>query len=122
MTCEECIHFPICGILADNLPNISPFEIAKDCKYFKERSKIIYLPCKVGDKVYCLNGKGQIRQFKIRCVKTSQSDINANHKNVALILGCDNTVGLLWLESDKTKNIYFSKEEAEQALKVREKE
>ena len=123
-TCKDCIHAEKCRDylaykLDKALDGINGSE-KTICEFFIDKSKFIELPCEVGDYVYCLNGKGQIRQFKIRCVKTSQSDINANPKNVVLTLGCNNTVGLLWFDSDKTKNIYFSKEQAEQALKERE--
>ena len=47
MTCEDCIHYDVCG-----------FNEYKDfneiCSFFKDKSRIIELPCKVGDMVYVL--------------------------------------------------------------------
>lgn len=48
-TCKECIHYDVCEmkILAMLL-----LQDGKECKHFKDKSKIIELPCKVGDTVY----------------------------------------------------------------------
>lgn len=41
MACEDCIHYDVCG-----------FNEYKDfneiCSFFKDKSRIIELPCKVG--------------------------------------------------------------------------
>lgn len=44
-TCKDCIHYDVCG-----------FNEYKDfneiCSFFKDKSRIVELPCKVGDKVH----------------------------------------------------------------------
>lgn len=47
MTCEDCSHYDVCG-----------FNEYKDfneiCSFFKDKSRIIELPCKVGSDFYVL--------------------------------------------------------------------
>ena len=48
-TCEDCIHYHVCDIeVIRAIENIG----AKLCHNFKDESKIIELPCSVGDTVY----------------------------------------------------------------------
>ena len=50
MTCRDCIHYDVCQALEDGgqVDKISP----SLCGCYKDKSKIIELPCKVGDTVY----------------------------------------------------------------------
>lgn len=54
MTCKDCLHFAICAnvyceVTAETeIKNIH----GKPCFYFKDKSKYIELPCKVGNTVY----------------------------------------------------------------------
>lgn len=52
MTCKKCIHYDVCG------------ESIFTCGQFKDKSKFIELPCKVGDEIYVLN-RGNIPQKMI---------------------------------------------------------
>lgn len=47
MTCKDCMHYEVC---------CDEYELAhaEYCNNFKDKSKYIELPCKVGDKVYVL--------------------------------------------------------------------
>ena len=49
-SCKECIHFDRCKGLYkfDRLQKA----VSKGCPYFKDRSRFVELPCRVGDKVY----------------------------------------------------------------------
>lgn len=53
MRCEDCIHFAVCYNLARDY-NLSFMwdDHAETCTDFKDKSKIIELPCKVGDKIF----------------------------------------------------------------------
>ena len=51
MTCKDCIHYEICT------PYVSPSESFPEvggCKCFKDKSRYIELPCRVGSKIYML--------------------------------------------------------------------
>ena len=52
MTCRDCIHYDVCH---NNFKNIDSNEEMTDehcCADFKDKSRIIELPCKVGDDIY----------------------------------------------------------------------
>ena len=51
--CENCIHNVICS--ADTyFKSIDDCE--KHCCHFKDKSLFVELPCKVGDRVWCIDG------------------------------------------------------------------
>lgn len=57
MTCKDCYHYDICG-----------FEWCDDdaltfCKDFKDKSRIIELPCNVGKTLYCVSYNDNIQPF-----------------------------------------------------------
>lgn len=52
MTCNNCIHYEVCeGWQVDERRET----LANGCTDFKDKSKYIELPCKVGDTVYVLD-------------------------------------------------------------------
>ena len=48
MTCKDCVHYDVCKIWCReaNIP------MSADCDYFKNKAKIVELPCKVGDGIW----------------------------------------------------------------------
>ena len=55
MTCKDCLHYEVCkDDLSDSELNR---EMTEDCHccYFKDKSKFIELPCKVGDTVFVVD-------------------------------------------------------------------
>lgn len=58
MTCEDCYHCDICHLRIalnmdyDETKNKPITEMEKRCEYFKDKSLIVELPCKVGKFVY----------------------------------------------------------------------
>ena len=52
MTCKDCVHYDVCEALEKNgISRIHPSQ----CGFFKDTSRFIELPCKVGDVVYVIN-------------------------------------------------------------------
>lgn len=105
-TCKDCLHIEACKayeIAGGNDP--TEFCSDFDCQFFKDRSKFIELPCKVGDTVYFIK-KGKI-------IKDSVRDINyfSSWKGFEF-----NTLVDKWYEEDIGHKIYFTFEQAEQAL------
>lgn len=52
MTCKDCIHGDLCNAFRENF-RISML-YPSQCGCFKDKSKYIELPCKVGDTVYVI--------------------------------------------------------------------
>ena len=66
-TCKDCIHYDVCKALSgftDKL--IKSYEkvfekygdAKEECEYFKDKSKLIELPCKIGDYIKWRNNWG----------------------------------------------------------------
>lgn len=53
MTCKDCIHYAICSKKHWRIE--SNKYTCERCNDFKDKSRIIELPCKVGDEIYVLN-------------------------------------------------------------------
>jgi hypothetical protein len=96
--CKDCIHFVVC----DEVPTKS----ADDCDFFKDRSRFVELPCKVGDTVYYFNSVGTIYSQRV-------SGFIVNY--VGILIDSD-----VMFDSNLIGNKFFlTREEAEQALKER---
>ena len=44
--CGDCIHFDLCEMMYSRIPEID------GCDYFKDHSRFVELPCKIGNKLY----------------------------------------------------------------------
>ena len=114
MTCKDCIHYEACreydrafwGHTSNkhsDLINAKP----EDCPYFKDRSRFVELPCKLGDTVYYFNSDGEIYSQKV-------SGFIVNF--VGILVDSD-----VMFDSHLMGDRFFStREEAERALKERE--
>ena len=56
MTCKDCIHYDVCAINGIDVENTT-FKKELCCGEFKDKSRIIELPCNVGDKYYKLKAQ-----------------------------------------------------------------
>lgn len=58
MTCKDCIHNDVCmkkyNHMYESYSILDAVNIENVCKTFKDKSKFIELPCKVGDIVYVM--------------------------------------------------------------------
>ena len=55
-TCKDCIHYEVCKYKDEKVSlGTKTCELVADgFKCFKDKSRIVELPCKVGDKVFCI--------------------------------------------------------------------
>ena len=112
-TCKDCLHVEVCKFkdlpapLSDSYIRESEC-IEKRCGNFKDRSRFVELPCKVGDIVYCLTLPE--KRMVTRIIVTRY--------------GLRITVNDMFSfdMSQIGKTIFLTKEQAEQALKERENE
>ena len=114
-SCKDCVHADMCKYkdlpapLSDSYIRESEC-IEKRCGDFKDRSRFVKLPCNLGDLVYFIKARRVmadiVSKFTIdRCGVMLQ---RVNGYN----LGYTDQLG---------KKIFLTREEAEQALKEREK-
>ena len=123
MTCKDCIHFDACEALFECFDVRLPYHENETCQKFKDKSKIIELPCKVGDTVYsyceCF---GVILSYFVATLTIGYFDKKENYytfeanctKNLELLDCIDFDV------DDIDKTVFLTREEAEKALKKME--
>ena len=104
-TCKECVHFEVCrGEYAEGIEQLLTCD---GCEDFKDRSRFVELPCKLGDTVYYFNSAGKIFPQRV-------SSFIVNY--VGILVDSD-----VMFDSHLMGDRFFStREEAEQALKERE--
>ena len=116
-SCKDCVHVEACreyvmGLAAArgvelNVAEIEQVLVCDDCENFKDRSRFVELPCKLGDEVFYFDTAGQIYTSNI-----TQFIYGAT----GLLLDSD----VMFESSLIGKRFFFTREAAEQALKERE--
>lgn len=109
MTCKDCVHYDVCNIFGYEV--LGNFDI---CVHFKDKSKFIELPCKVGDKVFVIDKKeiyecsiyGIDIDFKGGWFTFLHNGVFPSFKNKKV-----------YYLSEMGKTVFLTKEEAEQALR-----
>ena len=132
-SCKECLYDKIC-MYQFNTPNITL------CPNFKPKSRFVELPCEVGHTVYVI-GKNKVKETTVGEIIILKPDeihislyfgceyeceecpFNTWKQDYSGEYSCDGEYG----QNDVTnkdfgKTVFLSREEAEKALKEREKE
>ncbi|WP_293969737.1 hypothetical protein [uncultured Ruminococcus sp.] len=104
-SCKDCIHYEACK---SQVPRTfwDSETFYHDCKYFKDRTRFVELPCKVGDTVFVVNGFKEIEEFEV--------DYYVVKKNVI-------SVGMVDDGEYEIETVFLTREEAERALNNSEK-
>ena len=104
--CKDCLHFVVCEEV--------PTKSADDCEFFKDRSRFVELPCKVGDTVYIIARISEKEEIIQDSVESFTISYFVDNTPIILFDGietCD------WDSSDFGKRVFLTKEQAERALK-----
>lgn len=86
--------------------------VEKECEQFKDKSRFIELPCKVGDTVYRIGGgdySGEIFEWDVDHIEIYADEL-------VIIDDSDNVISPYEIH----KTVFLTREEAEKALKERE--
>ena len=134
-SCKDCLHADMCKYkdlpapLSDSYIRESEC-IEKRCGDFKDRSRFVELPCKVGDTAWILvrykNGGGYFYTGIVTGVHVTDRKtiykLPSKRFNYIIIrfVQTDSLKHINFNEIGKT--VFFTKEAAEQALKEREKD
>ena len=100
--CKDCLHYKLCGVFG----YVSP---VKFCGFYTDRSRFVELPIKPGEKIYYFDTAGRIYKSTVnRLVYAAtgfliDSDVMFN----------SNLIGA---------RFFLTREEAERALKLKERE
>ena len=115
-SCKDCVHVEVCSkknlhvaVGMNITPRFKYKRIEQECERFKDRARFVELPCKVGDDVYCIY-HGKIERSGVTSIC-----IGSHYTGIVIY-----TVQFSFTAENIGKFIFFSVEEAEQALKERE--
>ena len=110
-SCKDCLHVEVCrecvmGLAAARGVELDATEIEQvlvcdDCDNFKDRSRFVELPCKIGTELF------RIKQINGKRFITNTA-LNSN------------TFWNIVMQREFGKTVFLSREEAEHALKERE--
>lgn len=117
MTCEKhCLHWEVCKLTPPEYATAKYYTFcncAEKCECFKDKSKYIELPCKVGDIVYYIAGK-RIYKSNVHCISFGgRNNFDCGQIHIYDYDG-DNASRKL---SDFGKIFFLTREEAEAKLK-----
>lgn len=110
-SCKDCLHFEVCK----NHYNICQ---AHNLNLYKDRTRFVELPCKVGDIIYEICERRKNGEWKKVIVERVVHGIKIGINGyVSARCGTSITVFL----SELGKTVFLTREEAEKALEERDK-
>lgn len=115
MTCKDCYYSEICSALG-GVFNKKDETNATKCKFFKDQSRIIELPCKVGDKLY------QLYTMEGTAMDPFVSDFTETVERIGF--ATKNVMGgwNVYTTEDFNKTVFLDKEKALEAKEKYKKE
>ena len=89
----------------------------------EEQDRLIELPCKIGDTVYYINTHNRLSLFKNTVYEAKVARFVTTRYGTSIVIQIRNEYGCteLYSEDNYNKTVFLTREEAEQALKEREK-
>lgn len=125
-TCKDCIHYDICINRIRYHADENEFtgkeftDIDKACKRFKDCSKFIELPCKVGDVVYICTYFGMwYAPHEIDKCEMTVTRITIVNNTVVFEAMKDKYNADTFIQRQIGNTVFLTKEEAEKALAER---
>lgn len=116
MTCKDCIHYEACCNWTEEEHGAMEMTTTEQgCNYFKDKSKFIESPCKVGDKIYTICDI--FDESTLKCKKIIKPRIIDFVSSFSFLAESE---GLIFSEVNFGKTVFLTREEAEKALKERE--
>lgn len=98
--CINCLHYQMCIYNNSN----------KRCPCFTDRSEWVKLPCKVGDKVYCIYQNPATCKYSFQQREIFLIEFKDNH------FYCYATPSICYKDTEFGKSVFLTREEAEKAI------
>lgn len=119
MTCKDCYHCKACEEMCDRILNWEEEEI---CDHFKDKSRIVELPCAVGETVYSFcSDLGVMLPYIVENV--SIGHLGKGRKYIFFEANChneetDELLDAIDFDFDNIgKTVFLTREQAEGALR-----
>lgn len=115
MTCKDCLCSDVCIETRDQIQMLayqSRNDVEKVCHNFKDKTRFVELPCKVGDIVYIIS-EGDIIPLYVGCIEN-------NHRGISILGFNEEYFGNKTITLYPDKQIikwFLTPEEAKKALK-----
>lgn len=131
MTCKDCVHYEVCKKYEIDIQvnfyeqEFNEQEFINDgiCSSFRDKSRLIALPCKAGDYIY-FTTKTNNHFSTIKFGRVYEICINSNDNLFLGVVEYDEYDDIVaqWdiSECQWGKTVFLTREEAEKALKERE--
>lgn len=137
VSCNDCLHIDVCeirtcymcdggGFKCDDCEIYSNYggkiPSIKNCKHFKDRNRVVELPCKIGDKYYrvekfCTEG-GYLDEPKLVSGSDCEYCCEECNKEYRVVeYQFNSIIQILQKEYYIGKTVFLTQEEAERALK-----
>lgn len=116
MTCKDCVHYEMCKEWCSGIDEyIDPKgkENQEPCEHYKDKTRFVELPCKVGDIVYIIS-EGDIIPLYVGCIEN-------NHRGISILGFNEEYFGNKTITLYPDKQIikwFLTREEAEKALRA----
>ena len=126
--CRDCLYWEVCteysgAFWGHKAQYSSPIvnASADSCAFYKDRSRFVELPCRVGDKVYFNNV--HLRYARVIAIyidaEGGMFDLDIT-TNIATATGYEHFINKDYTFEDIGRRLFLTSEEAEQALKERD--
>lgn len=110
MSCKDCLHYEMCDCAGE-------YQYPQGyCKLFKDKSEWVYLPCKIGDKIFMI-----IESDKHDNFIDEGRVISISYDSAGCWIFARYNCGLKYYHKVRNSDYFFVKEEAEKALVERGK-
>ena len=139
-SCKECYHYEVCRMHYRQKCELT-YETEKEvrramlkaekgspiCDHFKDRSRFVELPCKVGDSVFTIDKKEKIQEcivINVNCKTQMTLDKKLWIDFIIVTEPVDDSIPfpmIFTYSITKNQILFLTKESAEQALKERKK-
>ena len=123
MTCEKhCLHWEVCKLTPPEYATAKYYTFcncAEKCECFKDKSKYIELPCKVGDTVYRIQDPWGMSALSVAGIHLFWNKMPTRVKRHNYIVGLHESLNISVRLPLKEfgKTVFLTKSEAEQKLK-----
>lgn len=118
MTCKNCYHYDACNAWINHGETLySDYTYStEDCPFYKDKSRIVELPCKVGDVIYKIM---DIESVHRQILEVEVLSIRIEDKMIFFVKTVKNCL-YRYAEypiDDFGKTVFLTREEAEEALR-----
>lgn len=117
-SCKDCVHYDVCIYVEMDAERVEEL-----CDKFKDKSKFIDIPFNIGDTVYVIPSIDGIKPIRKSIIECEISNIIFNQDGKTVGYSCEERYSgyfyysCIFLFNSIGKTVFFTREEAEEALK-----